>query len=139
MQHFHYVGWPDYGAPTTTDSIITLVKAVRNLVAAEKENVKVLVHCAAGVGRTGTFIALYQLMEMLDEKVIQYKRGRSSTSINESELGEITIDIFDTVFKLRKQRCSMVCTLRYLIDTIYFILKIYEYMKYRRVTTLFFL
>ena len=107
MQQLHYVGWPDYGAPKATDSIIALVKTVRNLVAAEGGTVKVLVHCAAGVGRTGTFIALYQLMELLDEQVIQYKTGRC----NKDEIGEMTMDVFNTVFQLRKQRCEMVSIL----------------------------
>ena len=51
----------------------------------------VLVHYSAGVGRTGTFIALYRLMAKVDE-------GQASESI----------DIFNEVFKLREDRCSMV-------------------------------
>ena len=115
MQHLQYVGWPDFGAPKTTDSIIALIKTVRNLVAAETatmpvfgQHVKILVHCSAGVGRSGTFIALYQLMELLDEKVTQYKTGKFNKGDKENEIGEMTMDVFNTVFKLRKQRCEMV-------------------------------
>ena len=106
--HLQYTGWPDYGAPKTTNSIIAMIKAVRNVVAAKNENVKILVHCAAGVGRTGTFIALYQLMELLDEKVIEYKKAEENNSTEENGVNEITIDVFNTVFKLRQQRCEMV-------------------------------
>ncbi len=51
----------------------------------------VLVHCSAGVGRSGTFIALYKLMTKID-------------------VGEIshTIDILSEVFTLREDRCHMV-------------------------------
>ena len=43
FDQFHYIGWPDFGAPTTTDSIIVLAKAVRKIVAQKKQNnVKVL-------------------------------------------------------------------------------------------------
>jgi hypothetical protein len=51
----------------------------------------VLVHCSAGVGRSGTFIALYKLMTKID-------------------VGEIshTIDILNEVFTLREDRCHMV-------------------------------
>ena len=111
--HFQFVGWPDHGAPKTTDSILALAKEVRKIVSETKDNVKVLVHCAAGVGRTGTFIALYHLMEELDEKVVQYLTEEdepSTSSGNEDDDidDKITIDVFQTVFNLRKKRCEMV-------------------------------
>ena len=106
---FHYIGWPDFGAPATTHSIIVLAKAVRKIVAAKKRNVKILVHCSAGVGRTGTFIALYQFMEILDEKIPEYKKLQRLSK--PGELEELAIDIFNRVFTLRKQRCEMVIIL----------------------------
>ena len=109
FKHFQYIGWPDHGAPKCTKSIIALAKKVRNIVSVEKCNVKLLVHCAAGVGRTGTFIALYQLMEILDEKVAKYKLGASSDK--EDSLNDHSIDIFNIVFDLRKKRCEMVSIL----------------------------
>ena len=110
---FHYIGRPDFGAPTTTHSIIVLAKAVRKIVAAKKRNVKILVHCSAGVGRTGTFIALYQFMEILDEKIPEYKKLQRLSK--PGELEELAIDIFNRVFTLRKQRCEMVNDLSLLL------------------------
>ena len=111
IKHFQYIGWPDHGAPKTTKSIIALAKKVRRIVAAETCNVKLLVHCAAGVGRTGTFIALYQLMEILDEKVAKHKLGNRSGSAEDNKAEDLTIDIFNLVMNLRKKRCEMVCNL----------------------------
>ena len=113
FDQFHYIGWPDFGAPKTTDSIIHLAKAVRKLVAQNKEqHVKVLVHCSAGVGRTGTFISLYQFMEMLDEKIPEYKRLQRLSPSRPDDLEEMTIDIFNHVFNLRKQRCELVSQIK---------------------------
>ena len=63
---FHYTGWPDFDAPTNTESFVGLVKEFRKKIAQlRKSQCTVLVHCSAGVGRTGTFIALYRLMKQL--------------------------------------------------------------------------
>ena len=48
-----------------------------------------LVHCSAGVGRTGTMLALNKIMEDIDG-------------------GAEDIDIFDTVLRLRSERVFMV-------------------------------
>ena len=102
--HLHYLGWPDFGAPTETTPIISMVKDVRRIIHASmrtrKEKINVFVHCSAGVGRTGTFIALYQLMERLDYLVPLYERG----GIYRNR----TMDIFNTAFNLRSKRVFMV-------------------------------
>ena len=108
VDQYHYIGWPDFGAPTEVDSIIVLAKAVRKLVAENKTNSKIVVHCSAGVGRTGTFIALYHYMKILDEMVPEYKRVQQLGDPTSVDVSEMTIDIFNHVFDLRKQRCEMV-------------------------------
>ena len=108
VDQYHYIGWPDFGAPSEVDSIIVLAKAVRKLVAENKTNSKIVVHCSAGVGRTGTFIALYHYMKILDEMVPEYKRVQQLGDPTSVDVSEMTIDIFNHVFDLRKQRCEMV-------------------------------
>ena len=88
---------PDHGAPQSTETTIALAKILREIVAAEDQDVTVLVHCSAGVGRTRTFIALYQLMETLDEKVVKYKKRNLDRD-------NLTIDVFNTVFNLGKTK-----------------------------------
>ncbi|XP_078324907.1 receptor-type tyrosine-protein phosphatase alpha-like [Crassostrea virginica] len=84
---FHFREWPDHGAPEHI-SLITFQAHVRR----EKSRMvgKILVHCSAGVGRTGTFLAVDSLLES----------GRKSGKVN----------IFDYVKKMRECRMNMVQT-----------------------------
>ncbi|XP_063897800.1 uncharacterized protein LOC110373906 [Helicoverpa armigera] len=49
---YHYTVWPDHGTPRHPLAVLPFVKA------AGKHSSTVLVHCSAGVGRTGTYIVL---------------------------------------------------------------------------------
>ena len=96
------MGWPDLNAPTTTEPIISLVKKVRReLQQMNKNEHTILVHCSAGVGRTGTFIALCQLMDFMDETLLNNPGDPNGGFDN-------TVDIFNTVLQLRSKRMFMV-------------------------------
>ncbi|XP_028307397.1 receptor-type tyrosine-protein phosphatase O isoform X2 [Gouania willdenowi] len=88
--HLNYTSWPDHGVPTVNaiESILQFVHIVRQQVSRSKE--PIIVHCSAGVGRTGTFIALDRLMQ----------------HIREHEF----IDILGMVSEMRSHRLSMVQT-----------------------------
>ncbi|XP_066580446.1 receptor-type tyrosine-protein phosphatase O isoform X2 [Amia ocellicauda] len=88
--HFNYTSWPDHGVPTVNaaEGILQFVQIVRQQ--AVKSKGPTIVHCSAGVGRTGTFIAL--------DRLIQH--------IQEHEFA----DILGLVSEMRSHRLSMVQT-----------------------------
>ncbi|XP_046417564.1 receptor-type tyrosine-protein phosphatase delta-like [Neodiprion fabricii] len=53
VTHLHYTGWPDHGVPMYTQS---LVAYLNKLLGTNRDKGPVVVHCSAGVGRTGTII-----------------------------------------------------------------------------------
>ncbi|KAK0721495.1 protein-tyrosine phosphatase-like protein [Apiosordaria backusii] len=120
LYHFLYKKWPDFGVPALEDldSFFTLMKLSREKNAGP-HNPRI-VHCSAGVGRSGTFIALEHLMRELDAGVLENydemvaaaatsRQGVDSEGKvvhKEPMLGEDLI--FDTVNQLREQRKMMV-------------------------------
>ena len=66
VTHLQTKKWADLTAPEDTRIMLDMVQAVRAISYATEP---ILVHCSAGVGRTGTFIGLYKLVEeFYDEK-----------------------------------------------------------------------
>jgi hypothetical protein len=90
VTQFHYLAWPDHGVPNNAISMINFIKRVRKAHPYDRQDL-LLVHCSAGVGRTGTFITLDSMLE----------RIKAENSVN----------IFEFVSNLRKQRVLMVQTL----------------------------
>ncbi|XP_053390360.1 receptor-type tyrosine-protein phosphatase O-like [Mercenaria mercenaria] len=92
VRHFSYLKWPDMGCPETPELLLEFVKAVRQYTDLEKRTTSGprVVHCSAGVGRTGTFIAV--------DVLLQFIRDHDE------------VDIFSFVLEMRNHRHSMVQT-----------------------------
>jgi len=84
MRHFHFTTWPDFGVPEPPQSLVRFVRAFRDVIGTDMR--PIIVHCSAGVGRSGTFIAL--------DRILQH--------IHKSDY----VDIFGIVFAMRKGAIS---------------------------------
>lgn len=63
IRHFHFTTWPDFGVPEPPQTLVRFVRAYRERVTPEQR--PVVVHCSAGVGRSGTFIALDRILQVV--------------------------------------------------------------------------
>ncbi|XP_071132561.1 receptor-type tyrosine-protein phosphatase F-like [Mytilus edulis] len=87
VHQFHFTQWPDHGVPDS----IKLVHFYRNVKSEHcDQNGPMVVHCSAGIGRTGTFIAIDAL----------YENGKKTKHVN----------IMEYVQMMRKDRMNMIQT-----------------------------
>ena len=97
--------------PKSTQPILNLVRKLKQEICSlQLSSTKILVQCSYGVGQTGTFIALYQLIKILDDKIDKMFRKSKKDIIDNASfyLYDITIDVFETVLHLRSKRINMV-------------------------------
>lgn len=89
LTHIHYTGWPDFGIPDD-NQIIDLYRLMYIFI--ELKPIVPIIHCSAGIGRTGTFISIYRIM--MSKVIIDLKEF-----------------IMETVILLRRNRIGMVQTI----------------------------
>jgi len=92
IYHFHYTTWPDFGVPKCPDSFLEFLKAVRSSGSLEDSVGPAIVHCSAGVGRSGTFCLVDSCLVLLE------KDGAESTKIR------------DLLLEMRKYRMRLIQT-----------------------------
>ncbi|XP_058890762.1 receptor-type tyrosine-protein phosphatase C isoform X2 [Acipenser ruthenus] len=86
VTHIQFTSWPDHGVPDNPQLLLKLRRRVNSFT-----NVfsgPIVVHCSAGVGRTGTYMGIDAMIEGLE--------------------AEDCVDVYGYVVRLRRQRCLMV-------------------------------
>ncbi|XP_053197056.1 receptor-type tyrosine-protein phosphatase H-like [Scomber japonicus] len=68
VKHFHFTSWPDHGVPQGSEVLIQFREVFRQHIKTEGTGEPTVVHCSAGVGRTGTIIALDVLLQQLERE-----------------------------------------------------------------------
>lgn len=86
ITHIQFTVWPDHGVPEDPNLLLKLRRRVNAL--SNFFSGPIIVHCSAGVGRTGTYISIDAMLEGLE--------------------AESRVDVYGFVVQLRRQRCLMV-------------------------------
>ncbi|CAL2038395.1 unnamed protein product [Caenorhabditis brenneri] len=81
--HYHWIDWPDRGVPTADMALLELLAKAR-----VSKN-PIVVHCSAGIGRTGSVVMIEYIMDQLlsgqsieeSDKILQKIREQRNNSI----------------------------------------------------------
>eukprot|EP00798_Chlamydomonas_sp_ICE-L_P000834 gene834-33565_t len=126
LVHYQYHSWPDHGTPEDSTTIMSIAEALHrkrdehcwadasslggNGEASESQSSAsrpVVVHCSAGIGRTGTFIVLDIMRQRL--RNLAELDASGSKSVSKQDIAEV-LDLPALVCELRLQRMGMVQT-----------------------------
>ncbi|KAJ7400221.1 Tyrosine-protein phosphatase non-receptor type 2 [Pitangus sulphuratus] len=68
ISHFHYTTWPDFGVPESPASFLNFLFKVRESGSLSPEHGPAVVHCSAGIGRSGTFSLVDTCLVLMEKK-----------------------------------------------------------------------
>ncbi|XP_038066684.1 receptor-type tyrosine-protein phosphatase mu-like [Patiria miniata] len=86
VKQFHYTTWPDMKPPEYPAPLLNFMRVVN----AYQNPGRTVIHCSAGVGRTGTYIALEAMLEQMAQ--------------------ERQVDVLGFIYQMRQNRIKMVQT-----------------------------
>ncbi|KAG9479094.1 hypothetical protein GDO78_012644 [Eleutherodactylus coqui] len=91
--HFHYTTWPDFGVPESPGSFLDFLFEVRKSGSLGPEYGPCIVHCSAGIGRSGTF-------SLVDTCLVLIEKRRDPSSV----------DIKRVLLDMRRYRMGLIQT-----------------------------
>ncbi|MBN3307343.1 PTN11 phosphatase, partial [Amia calva] len=91
--HYQYLSWPDHGVPNEPGGVLSFLDQVNRAQNGIPETGPIVVHCSAGIGRTGTIIVIDILIDIINRQGL-----------------DCDIDIPKTIQMVRRQRSGMVQT-----------------------------
>nr|XP_022340849.1 uncharacterized protein LOC111135248 isoform X2 [Crassostrea virginica] len=93
VYQFNFTAWPDFGVPRNPDSVVQFLTVVNNKQEELAAPGPIIIHCSAGIGRTGTLVVLEKLIHQIKQEGL-----------------DCDLDVQKTVMKVRSQRSGMVQT-----------------------------
>ncbi|XP_055143877.2 tyrosine-protein phosphatase non-receptor type 2-like [Symphalangus syndactylus] len=90
LSHFHYITWPDFGVPESPASFLNFLFKVRESGSLNPDHGPAVIHCSAGIGRSGTF-------SLVDTCLVLMEKGDD-------------INIKQVLLNMRKYRMGLIQT-----------------------------
>lgn len=91
--HYQYLSWPDHGVPQEPGGVLSFLTQVNAKQAEYPDTGPMIIHCSAGIGRTGTIVVIDMIIETIETIGLDWD-----------------IDIPKYIQMVREQRSGMVQT-----------------------------
>ncbi|XP_058809203.1 tyrosine-protein phosphatase non-receptor type 2 [Phymastichus coffea] len=88
--HFNYTTWPDFGVPKSPTAFLRFLADVRESGVLDKNVGPSIVHCSAGIGRSGTFCLVDTCLVLIEEN------------------GLNSVNVRDILLEMRKSRMGLI-------------------------------
>ncbi|KHJ80741.1 Protein-tyrosine phosphatase [Oesophagostomum dentatum] len=108
--HYHWLDWPDRGVPEADLAPVALLTKVKD------STTPIIVHCSAGIGRTGSIVLIQHALELLQKN-------------------QPLMEICTYLVELRKQRNNSIQVKTYLY--IYRVMTEHQYLYIHQVLLLY--
>uniref|UniRef100_A0A672LUK3 protein-tyrosine-phosphatase n=1 Tax=Sinocyclocheilus grahami TaxID=75366 RepID=A0A672LUK3_SINGR len=66
--HYQYLSWPDHGVPQEPGGVLSFLEQVNIKQHELSSTGPMIIHCSAGIGRTGTIVVIDMLIDTIDAK-----------------------------------------------------------------------
>lgn len=109
VRQYQFLAWPDHSVPEKPDSLLGLMRLVHTETASNSD-APTIVHCSAGIGRTGTHILVDSVSTFLHR--VRHLVERQATSPEVKYWHSPNDLIFEALMVMREQRMSTVETVR---------------------------
>lgn len=104
IRHFQFIDWPDFGVPSETGAFLDFCQHVSDAeeeLRKEETSSPVVVHCSAGIGRSGAFVVVDSLLNY-------FRKGKPDQAAAEGY--EVPATMNDFVLLIRKHRMGLIQT-----------------------------
>ena len=94
IKQFHFVMWPDFGVPLEPSCFLEFLDEIKTSSILDDAETPAVVHCSAGIGRSGTFCLVDSVLELA----------------HEADVVVDDIDPHSMLLAMRKHRCGLIQT-----------------------------
>ena len=97
--HFHYTHWPDFGVPSSPNAFLDFLEVVRGQGVLDNDVGPAVIHCSAGIGRSGTFCLVDTALILVSYSSFQSTYARCQSVF--------FVILFQTLLCLNDSKCKV--------------------------------